>query len=163
MVKGFVATHRYGNGSYEFKVSEGTGVIKGRVNLIGPSTKISILVYKPGHLQSDPELPDQLKSWNERLDELDRNPCDSTWVRSDDASGWFIVEDGQDQVLEAESQRPGDVTILFAPDICVVVPGHAVFKFENVEAQTNRDLYLPIANLPPHPANSAGWVANPGD
>ena len=150
-------------GGYRAKTVEGSGNIRGRVNLIDPTATNSILVYKPAHLGTDPALPTQFEYWIEELNKLTRNPCDSTRVRADDASGWLIVNDGEDWVLEADSFPGGETSVSFGGDVCVVVPGYAVFKFENVYVPRGYDLILPTVNLPRHPTGTAGWAAYPPD
>lgn len=143
----------------------GTGVITGKVILVDGPSDTPILVYKPALLQSDPKLPSQFVGWVESFYGSDRDPCDSTHVRENDASGWVIASSGEQWMLESDSilDSAAGFNINFAPDICVIVPGHAVFKFENVDATGSRDIELPTLNLPRHGGESAGWVVYPAE
>lgn len=143
----------------------GTGMITGKVVLVDAPVGTPILVYKPAHMQSDPKLPPQFVGWINSFYEyeygLGGSPCTTHRTRANDASGWVITSSGEQWVLEPQARivaNPGESTVNFAPDICIVVPGYAVFKFENVHLTSDQDTELPTVNLPRHPVEHAGWV-----
>ena len=86
-------------------------------------------------------------------------------MRENDASGWVVANNGEQWVLESETvdTNTRDINVNFAPDVCIVAPGHAVFKFENVDVTRNTDVELPVLNLPMRSGKPAGWVVYPVD
>lgn len=57
---------------------------------------------------------------------------------------------------ETEMADPRKLSGSFAPNICFVVPRHAVFKYENVDATWNLNIETTTLNLPRHPDGSTG-------